>query len=38
MAPEIDGIEGKGYSFVSILYLDNMEIIISLFYLTEPTV
>jgi hypothetical protein len=35
-APEM--ILGKGYGFVSILYPDNVKIIISLFYVTKPTV
>jgi serine/threonine protein kinase len=36
MAPEMS--QGRGYSFVSILYLYNIKIIISLFYENEPTV
>jgi hypothetical protein len=36
MAPEI--IEEEGHSFVSILYLDNVKIMISLYYVIEPTV
>jgi hypothetical protein len=36
MAPEI--VRGKAYGLVSVLYLENVKIMISLFHVTETTV